>query len=155
MCKFHSGATAKSKVKLRPHLPGSRMGVGASSGSWASCPSGGRAPSPWIALSAGRHNRDAACACIAACMRMAGQRLTRSDGCWPQRGRRLPCVVPAGGGTQRFPCSSGPQPLVPRRPAGIGWKQPVLGIFFPSCAGLCSLGYPDLCPSVVWGSWPL
>ena len=52
------------------------MGVGASSGSWASCPSGGRAPSPWIALSAGRHNRDAACACIAACMRMAGQRLT-------------------------------------------------------------------------------
>ena len=60
ICTGHRGATAKSKVKLRPHLPGSRLGLGASSGWASSCPSGGRAPSPWIAPSAGRHNRDAA-----------------------------------------------------------------------------------------------
>ena len=61
--------------------------------------------------------------------------------------------MPAGGGTQRFPCSSGPQPLVPRGPAGIGWKQTVLGICFPSCAGLCAMLRPRIHPPLRRG-WP-
>ena len=58
-----------------PHRPGSRLGAVGVDGAWVrSCPRGGRTPSPLRALSADWLSRDAANACITACVRIADHR---------------------------------------------------------------------------------
>jgi len=63
----------------------------------------------------------------------------------PQRGWNGVCLVLCQQAEELngFHVPSGPEPLVPRRPAGIGWK---LGMFFPWFAGLCAMLRPRIHP---------
>jgi hypothetical protein len=74
-----TGAIPRRSPKVvRPHLPGSRLGLVGAASSWASrCPRGGRTPSPLASSSAGKDSREAAKACMPAWARMADQRLMR------------------------------------------------------------------------------
>ena len=71
----HSPKGRSPRPMSPPHRPGSRLGAVGVDGAWVrSCPRGGRTPSPLRALSADWLSRDAANACITACVRMADHR---------------------------------------------------------------------------------
>ena len=77
MCSVHQ--RGKSKVQKSPnrcgHLPGSRLGVAVPTGVWASrCPRGGSAPSPLLQLASRVLRREAAKACMLACVSRADHR---------------------------------------------------------------------------------
>ena len=77
MCSVHQ--RRKSKVQKGPnrcgHLPGSRLGVAVPTGVWASrCPRGGSAPSPLLQLVSRVLRREAAKACMLACVSRADHR---------------------------------------------------------------------------------
>ena len=68
----------QSPEKSKPvcgHLPGSRLGVAVPTGVWASrCPRGGSAPSPLLQLVSRVLRREAAKACMLACVSWADHR---------------------------------------------------------------------------------